>query len=173
MNKRLLLILLVILAFGLIGVSLSTFYKQSGESSFSLDADFWKTSYGYPFAWHGYSYEEGDVIQRSLLPPPPTYWFSLESLLLDVAFWFAVSFFACVATLKSSSVLLGTKVSITYFLVSVYLSAVGLFFVSVSYADLGFRLLGIGLFLVLVTFYQSLAGKRRISQRSSVTTAHF
>jgi hypothetical protein len=41
------------------------------------------------------------------------------------------------------------------------------------YLDLGLRLYGFGIFLVAGTFYQSLVGERRTSQKSKITITKF
>jgi hypothetical protein len=161
------LVAVAILALGVIGTSLSTLYKQNEYIGYPPMVTF-KESYGFPLGWHGYSVTEGSAIP--VIPPPLTYWFSLESLLLDAAFWFAISFFACVATMKSVKVLLRTiasKVVVTYFLASASFSVVGLSLYLFSYENLGLRLLGFGIFLVVATFYQSLAGERKTSQKDT------
>jgi len=169
------LIALAILTLGLVGISLSTLYEQY-ESEFlgtNFPLGLWKTSYGYgfPLGWYGYSFTFITGMQVPIGPvpaPPKVYWFSLESLLLDAAFWFAISFSVCVASTKSVEILLKTtasKVVVTYFLASASFSIVGLSLFFFSYEDLGLRLYAIGLFLVAATFYQSLVGERRTSQK--------
>jgi hypothetical protein len=165
-KRTVFLIALVTLALGLIGTSLSTLYKQIEIVPDGGPLATLKTSYGFPLGWYGYVYKEGGVMP--LIPPPPTYWFSLESLLLDAAFWFATGFFAWVATLQSFKILLrtiGSKIVASYFLASAYFSVAGLFLFLFSYGGLGLRLYGIGMFLVGCTFYQSLVGEGRTSQR--------
>ena len=166
----LILVALAILAFGLIGTGFSGLYVQN-QFVIVANTGIMKVSYGFPLSWHGYSQnyslqlhplDWGDVI------PPKVYWLSLGSLLLDAAFWFAISFFACVATMKSVKILLRTiasKVVVTYFLASASFSVVGLFLYLFSYEDLGLRLYGIGLFLVAATFYQTLLRERKTSQK--------
>jgi len=170
MRKRLLLIALMILALGLIGTGLSTLYENDEpiESQQPFPSAAFKVSYGIPLAWHGYSVAYTGWIPWGFLSE---YWFSLEYLLLDAAFWFAISFLVCVATLKSVSVLLKTiasKTVVTYFLASASFSIVGVSLFFFGYEDLGFRLYAIGLFLVAATCYQSLVGKRRTSQSSKI-----
>jgi hypothetical protein len=96
MRKRLAQTALAILAFGLIETSLSTLYERSETQFLGI----WrKTSYeyGFPIWWYGYSltYLEMTITAQEPVAwtPPRVYWFSLGWLLLDVAFWFAISFF--------------------------------------------------------------------------------
>jgi len=95
MRKRTLLIVLAIFVFGSVGTILSSFY-------FSLYQDFvvYKTSYGFPIGWHGHDTEGGHI--GSWIDVD---WFILESLLLDIAFWFAISLLAVVATIKAVNIL--------------------------------------------------------------------
>jgi hypothetical protein len=166
-KRTVILVVLVTLALGLIGTSLSTLYEQNEwtESYIIL-----KVSYGFPMAWHGYSqnysqnYSQFQLGPPPLVNPPKIYWLSLGSLLLDVAFWFAISFCLCIPTITSMKILLKTTASktvTTYFLASVSFSFVGLSMWLFSYEDLGLRLFGFGIFLVAATFYQSLASKRK------------
>jgi hypothetical protein len=112
MRKKSALIALVILAFGLIGTALSTLYVQNefllhtvhfGDPS----AEAWKFSYGFPLGWYGYSQQQ----VWSANPIPKFYWFSLGSLLLDAAFWVAISFFVSLAAIKSVNILRKTRAS--------------------------------------------------------------
>jgi hypothetical protein len=127
---------------------------------------------------------------------PFGYWFSLESLILDAAFWFAISFFACLVTMKSvkilrktiaSKILPSINVVVMYFLFSLSFLVAGLCLSSVTqsiniglgpppldfeflshpYLDLGLRLYGFGIFLVAATFYQSLVGERKTSEKDA------
>lgn len=159
------LVALVILAFGLTGTGFSGLYVQN-QFVIVANTGIVKASYGFPLSWHGYLQNYslqlhphwGDV------NPPKVYWLSLGSLLLDAAFWFAISFFACVATMKSVKILLRTiasKVVVTYFLASASFSIAGLSLYLFSYEDLGLRLYCIGLFLVAATFYQSLIRQKK------------
>ena len=111
MRKRLLLIALVILTLGVIGTGLSTLYERN-EWITSQDQGLatFKLSYGFPMGWHGYS-QSYSLYVPPLIYPPKTYWFSLGSLLLDAAFWFAISFFMCVVAVKLESILRKTAAS--------------------------------------------------------------
>jgi hypothetical protein len=110
MRKKSVLIALVILAIGLIGTGLSILYVQNefigvhiGDPSVGI----WKFSYGFLLSWYGYS----QAVVLAPIPTPKTYWFSLESLLLDAAFWVAISFSLCIATMKSVNMLSKTRAS--------------------------------------------------------------
>jgi len=111
MRNKSVLIILVILSIGLIGTGLSALYTQKGYTDFTLGMTITlKTSYGFPLSWHGYSQTSGDVIPVKPLPSFDN-WFSLESLLLDAALWFAISFFVTFATIKSVNMLHKTRTS--------------------------------------------------------------
>ena len=166
-KRTVILVVLVTLALGLIGTSLSTLYEQNEWTELYIIL---KVSYGFPMAWHGYSqnysqnYSQFQLGPPPLVNPPKIYWLSLGSLLLDVAFWFAISFCLCIPTITSMKILLKTtasKIVITYFLASVSFSVVGLSLFFFSYEDMGLRLCVIGLFLVAATFYQSLVGEKK------------
>lgn len=203
-KRTVILIALAILVLGLVGTGLSTLYEQSGYTESSSSVIF-RVSYGFPLSWHGYSQnytiqkEAARVLLASYAPlipyiPPKIYWFSLESLVLDAVFWFAISFFVCVAAIKSVRILRKARASkmlsainpvVVYFFASLSFLVAGLCLSSVNqainiylgppppnfeflshpYLDLGLRLYGIGMFLVVCTFYQSLLGERRTSQR--------
>jgi hypothetical protein len=92
------LIVLVILALGLIGASLSALYEHDERFGTMLGGTF-KASYGFPFGWHGYSDGYGPLRVFPSTPPPVDYWFSLESFLLDIAFWSAISSLAVFTTM--------------------------------------------------------------------------
>jgi hypothetical protein len=95
MRKRTLLIVLAILVLGSVGTIASTFY-----SSLYQDFVIFRVSYGFPIGWHGYQLEGGPA--QTIYPHPyETYWFTLGSLLLDIAFWFAISLLAVIATTKA------------------------------------------------------------------------
>jgi hypothetical protein len=102
MRKRTLLVALAILALGLVGTGLSTLLKQN-EYIGSPPVVTVKESYGFPLIWYGYSFQEVGIPSPN--PPPKTYWFSLGSLLVDGALWVAISFFVCIAAVKSVSIL--------------------------------------------------------------------
>ena len=106
MRKKSVLIALVILAFGLVGTGLSTLYKQNEQIAITLMGFTQKVSYGFPLGWYGYSFAVTGIPRNDYWGLPPlSYWFSLESLLLDVAFWFAISFFVSFVALKSARAL--------------------------------------------------------------------
>jgi hypothetical protein len=99
MRKKTALIVLVILALGLVGASLSALYEHDERFGTILGGTF-KASYGFPLGWHGYSTTYGGPIRLfPSTPPPVDYWFSLESFLLDIAFWSAISSLAVIATM--------------------------------------------------------------------------
>ena len=103
MRKKTALIVLVILALGLIGTSLSTLYIQSEHvEDFTANTVTVNVSFGFPLAWHGYSRTNDIVFQKhTKFWDSDIHWFSSESLLVDVAFWFAISFFVCLIAIKS------------------------------------------------------------------------
>jgi hypothetical protein len=105
MRKKSVLLALVILTLGLVGTGLSALYQQNEQIDRTLLGFTHKVSYGFPLAWHGYSFTIGAVHF------PEIYWFSLGSLLLDAVFWVAISFFVCTATMKSVSILQKTRAS--------------------------------------------------------------
>jgi hypothetical protein len=110
MRKKTALMILIILGFGLIGTSLSTLYTQN-EFNRDIKAttrnDTFKVSHGFPVGWYGYTQTSIWYLFHWTPPSisPKIYWFSPESLLLDAAFWLAISFFVCVATMKSVNIL--------------------------------------------------------------------
>jgi hypothetical protein len=75
------LIIFLVLAIGLVATFFSGFYEQNlSEPGLS------KVGYGFPLTWHGHS--------QIVFPDMPTiYWFSLESFLLDAAFWCLIFIF--------------------------------------------------------------------------------
>jgi hypothetical protein len=95
MRNRTLPIVLAILVFGSAGTVLSTFYLSIYQN-FVV----YKTSYGFPFGWHGHDTEGGHI--GSWIDVD---WFSLEPLLLDIAFWFAISSITVIATIKAVDML--------------------------------------------------------------------
>jgi len=109
MRQKTALMILIILGFGLIGTGLSAFYEQNELVGKGSNMHILKATYGFPMRWYGYSQQQA----FSANPIPKFYWFSLESLLLDAAFWFAISFFACIATMKSVNILRKTRASKT------------------------------------------------------------
>jgi hypothetical protein len=185
------LVAVVILGLGIIGTGLSTLYEQNEWLILGQVATI-KVSYGFPVSWYGYSFREGGA--TPIYPPPRAYWFSLGSFLLDAAFWFAISFFVSIASVKPVKILLrkiGSKVVVTYFLASLSFLAVGLGLSLITqtfkefltapaleiipygpfhpYSDLGLRLFAFGIFLVAASFYQTLVRERKISQKHPPT----
>jgi len=110
MRNKSVLFVLVILAIGLIGTGLSSLYTQKGYTDTLGMTTTFKVSYGFPLGWYGYSQTYQGVLAQPILPPR-TYWFSLESFLLDFALYFAVSFFVTLATIRSMSMLHKTRTS--------------------------------------------------------------
>jgi hypothetical protein len=100
MGNRTLIIVLAILVFGSVGTVLSTFYLSIYQN-FVV----YKTSYGFPIGWHGHDLEGGPAQTIDPEMPIDVDWFSLESLLLDIAFWFAISSITVVATIKAVNML--------------------------------------------------------------------
>jgi hypothetical protein len=93
MRKRILLTVFAILVLGSVGTILSSFYRIDRYVSIVL----YQTYYGFPFGWHGHIIEAGPVIE----PPIDADWFSAESLLLDIVFWFVISSVIVIAIIKS------------------------------------------------------------------------
>jgi hypothetical protein len=133
-----------ILALGVIGTGLSTLYEQN-ESMYQSASITFKVSYGFPLAWHGYSqnyslHPTGQPHWGDFNPPPPIYWLSLGSLLLDAAFWFAISFFVCLTLFKSAitvrkaapKILSVVNIVVMYFFASLAFLVVGLCLSSVT-----------------------------------------
>jgi hypothetical protein len=108
MRKRTLLIALAVIAIGLIGTGLSTLYRQNIITDFTGKQGVYKVSYGFPLGSYGHSHILGGI---PIFPSSETYWFSLGSLLLDAAFWIAISFFVSVATIKSVNILQKARAS--------------------------------------------------------------
>ena len=102
LRKKYVLIALAIIAIGFVGTGLSTLYKQHDYINFTGRQATYKESYGFPLGWYGYSYIVGGV---PILSPIHVYWFSLLSLLLDTAFWIAISSVGCIAIVKSMNML--------------------------------------------------------------------
>ena len=111
MRKKSALIALVILALGLVGTVLSTLYMQNefiGEATPAGAVGTFKVFYGFPISWYGYSVTDtigGFTTHFWGISLPKIYWFSVGSLLLDAAFWIAISSFACIAIIKSVNIL--------------------------------------------------------------------
>jgi hypothetical protein len=112
MRKRTLLIALAVIGLGLIFTGLSGLYTV-----FQLPENLWsgisKISYGFPFGWYGYfkrGHPDGFL---------PVYWFSLESFLLDTAFWLGISTFGCFAIIKSMNMVHKARASKTLFVVNI------------------------------------------------------
>jgi hypothetical protein len=93
MKKRSFVIVLIILAFAVIGTVLSTLYTSEYR-----DFVVHNISYGLPISWHGHELVGGPAYPGFV---HEFYWFSLESFLLDIAFWFAISSLVVIATMKS------------------------------------------------------------------------
>lgn len=90
---------------GSVGTILSSFYSSLYQDFVVYRARA-LTSYGFPFGWHGHELAVGPA--HILDPggfPSDVDWFSLEALLLDIAFWFAISSLAVVATIKAVNML--------------------------------------------------------------------
>jgi hypothetical protein len=107
MRKRTFVIVLAILSLGLTGMALSSQYQQSNELIWTPFPTVIKASFGFPLSWHGYS-EQIVGLDGTRIP-----WYSVEFLLIDTAFWFAISLFVCIATMKSVNLVQRTKVSKT------------------------------------------------------------
>ena len=75
MRTRHVLTVLVVFALGLVGTLISGFYEQD-LSKPGLS----KIGYGFPLFWHGHS----SIVYPAM---PTVYWYSLESFVLDTAFW--------------------------------------------------------------------------------------
>lgn len=99
MRKKTALIVLVILALGLVGASLSALYEHGELTQGTLLGGTFKASYGFPLGWHGYSTNYGGPPLVYPSTWPVFYWFSLESFLLDIAFWSAITSFAVFCTM--------------------------------------------------------------------------
>jgi hypothetical protein len=167
MRKKSVLIVLVILALGLVGIGLSTLYTQYGYTGDFSKGTF-KVSYGFPLVWYGYSVTTG----RMPFFGPEVYWFSLGSLFLDAAFWFAISFFVSFVAIKSARALnlvaiarvgvLGMKTSIMLLVMSLFFIVIGVglclvaqtsgFGRTLGYLDVGLRLIGSGTVILIATF---------------------
>jgi hypothetical protein len=173
MRKKTVLIALVILALGLVGTGLSALYTRNEYIGEPPVVTF-KKSYGFPLVWHGYS-----LIYKGWIPYgfPSEYWFSLESLLLDAAFWFVISFFVSFVALKSARALnlvariragvLGMKTSIILLAMSLLFIVIGVglclfaqtgtaqawfgYVIRARYFDLGLRLIGSGTATLIAT----------------------
>jgi hypothetical protein len=109
MRRKFVLIVLAILALGLFGTGLTTLYQQDEQNIMGRPLFTHKVSYGFPLGWYGYTQTIEEVIPFS--PPPEVYWFSLGSFLLDAAFWVTISFFVCIAAVKSVNMLRRKRVS--------------------------------------------------------------
>jgi hypothetical protein len=102
MRKRTLLVALAILALGLIGTGISTLYRRNIITDFTGKQAVYKVSYGFPLGWYGHLHILGGI---PIFLSSETYWFSLESLLLDAAFWITISSIGCLAIIKSMNML--------------------------------------------------------------------
>lgn len=103
MRKRPFVIVLIILAFAVIGTVLSTLYTSEYR-----DFVVHNISYGLPISWHGHELVGGPAYPGFV---HELYWFSLESFLLDIAFWFAISSLVVIAAMKSMNILRKTRAS--------------------------------------------------------------
>jgi hypothetical protein len=104
MRKRALLVAIAVLALGLIGTVGSSLFQQPNEVIFTPYYTV-KASYGFPLSWHGYSEQIVSLDGKAI------YWYSVEYLLIDTGLWFAVSFFVCIAILKTASILRNRRAS--------------------------------------------------------------
>jgi hypothetical protein len=75
MKTKPVLIVFVIIALGLISTLVSGLYEQN-LSTIGVS----KIGYGFPLSWHGHSW----IVYLGM---PTVYWFSLDSFVLDAAFW--------------------------------------------------------------------------------------
>ena len=136
------LISVITLALGVIGTGLSTLLERNERIESSV---IFKASYGFPLAWHGYS-QNYSLQSAGWGPyiPPKIYWLSLGSLLLDAVFWFAISFFVCLAVVKSTTTVrkAASKILSVIDIVVMYF-----------FASLSFLVIGLGLCLVTQTVY--------------------
>jgi len=96
MRNGTLLILLAILVLGSVGTIFSSFYLSIYQN-FVV----YRTSYGFPFGWHGHEVAGGFALE----PIVDFNWFSLGSLLMDITFWLVMSSLAVVATIKAVNML--------------------------------------------------------------------
>jgi len=188
MRKKSVLIALAILALGLIGTGLSTLYKQNEYIGEPPVVTF-KESYGFPLGWQGYSFTETGIPYNNYweIPHSPrVYWFSLESLLLDAAFWFAISFFVSFTAIKSARALnlvgiarasaLGMKTSIMLLVMSLFFIVIGVGLCLVAqasgfdrmsgYLDVGLRLIGSGTVSLIAILSMILWKPSSVSVRS-------
>jgi hypothetical protein len=103
MREGILLTFLAILVLGSLGTIFSSLYL-------SVDQNFvvYRTSYGFPFSWHGHDFGAGPATWIEM--PIDVDWFSAESLLLDIAFWFAIGSILVIATLKSANLVHKRKI---------------------------------------------------------------
>jgi hypothetical protein len=173
MRTKSALIVLAVLALGLVGIGLSTLYTQNEYSASitgTIEKDVSKVSHGFPLGWYGYTqtYSWNKSYSGHWGPPPfvatKISWFSLESLLLDVSFWFAISFFASLTAIRSARTLnlvaiaracvLGMKTSLMLLVMSLFFMVVGvgLCLVAQPYLDVGLRLIGSGTIVLIATF---------------------
>ena len=108
MRRKSVLVALVVLAFGLIGTISSGFYVQNQFVKVA-STGIVEASYGFPLGWYGYS--QNHSLGREIAVSFKVYWLSLESLLLDGAFWVAISFAVSIAVMKSVNMLRKTRAS--------------------------------------------------------------
>ncbi len=173
MEKKTVLIGLIILVLGLVGTGLSALYQRDefvrDPRHNSPSVGTIKVYYGFPLAWYGYA--EGGIgfwgFTRKV------YWFSLGSFLLDTPFWFAVCLFVSFAAIKSARVLnlvalarasmLEMKTSLILVVMSLSFLVIGAslcvaaqasadaFDRMEGYLDMGLRLIGSGMSVLIAT----------------------
>lgn len=99
MRERTLLIVLMVLALGLVETGLSSLYTQSTIDKLGGTIYIIRVSCGFPFIWYGYE----TIHQLHMFPQEslPEYWYSLELLLIDAAFWIAISSIACFVAIRA------------------------------------------------------------------------
>ena len=76
MSRKLVLFVLIIVAFGSVATLISGFYKQDLSHALGVSI----TGYGFPLSW----YKESVIIYPHM---PTHYSFSWESFALDISFW--------------------------------------------------------------------------------------
>ena len=108
MRKKYVLIALAIIAIGFVGTGLSTLNNQHEYINFTGRQATYKGYFGFPLSWYGYSYIVGGI---PILSPIHVYWFSILSLLLDTAFWVAISSIGYLAIIKSMNIFHKTRAS--------------------------------------------------------------
>lgn len=105
MRKKSVLVALAIFALGLTGMGLSTLYSQNKYIEYTTTNKVtFGVSYGFPLGWHGHTVTDTRG-NRFWGLPPEVYWFSLESLLANITFWFVISSFVSLSAIKSARAL--------------------------------------------------------------------